>query len=66
MTLETQIAIAILNKVSKIDTDKRIIVLPTPQTSGTDYQNETYARIKAREIIDKNKISVITREITNY
>ena len=38
----------------------------TPQTSGTDYQNETYARIKAREIIDKNKISVITREITNY
>ena len=52
MTLETEIVIAILNKETKY----KGIQLPTPQTSGTGYQQETYARLKAREIIENNKL----------
>ena len=59
MTLETEIAIAILNNRKYMDTnrsDLMLIELPTPQRSGTNYQQETYARLKAREIIEKYNI----------
>ena len=75
MTLETEIAIAILNReqlyfVRGRDVTRRTndvgdiiynvpegIPLPTPQRSGTSYQQETYARLKAREIINKYKLN---------
>lgn len=61
MTLETEITIAILNNkkywATWIDLYNNVkIELPTPQRSGTNYQQETYARIKAREIIENNKL----------
>lgn len=51
MTRETKIAIAIMNNKKEYEGIK----LPTPQTAGTDYQRETYARIKAREVIEQLK-----------
>ena len=71
MTLETGIAIAILNEETfwYVNTEfasanrtspksnKVGIPLPTPQRSGTEYQKETYARMKAREIIEKHNLN---------
>ena len=59
MTLETEIAIAIMNNRGDYMDYKtgKIYALPTPQTCGTNYQQETYARIKAREIIEKHNLN---------
>ena len=60
MTLETGIAIAILNEENYwyVHKDNKIgIPLPAPQRSGTEYQKETYARMKAREIIEKHNLN---------
>ena len=48
---ENAIMIAILNGNDTIKIGGRTINLPTPQTSGTIRQQETYARLKAKEII---------------
>ena len=64
MTLETEIAIAILNKQPYwFLNNMQGIPLPTPQTAGTSYQQETYARIKAREIIENNNLSCYYSEL---
>ena len=56
MTKETLVAIAILNNKGSVTVDgKTIYELPTPQKSGTLRQQETYARLKAREILETIK-----------
>ena len=56
MTKETLVAIAILNNKGSVTIDgKTIYELPTPQKSGTLRQQETYARLKAREILETIK-----------
>lgn len=33
-----------------------VFMLPSPQTSGTETQKQTYARLKAKELIDNTKL----------
>tara|TARA_R100000231_G_scaffold55603_3_gene46386 strand:+ start:223 stop:390 length:168 start_codon:yes stop_codon:yes gene_type:complete len=49
---ENAIMIAILNGNDTIKIDDTIINLPTPQKSGTIRQQETYARLKAKELLN--------------
>ena len=49
---ENQIMLAILNGKKYIDIDGTEFNLPERQRSGTGYQQETYARLKARELIN--------------
>ena len=49
---ENEIMIAILNSKKLFIIDNKIINLPTPQTSGTIRQQETYARLKAKELLN--------------
>ena len=49
---ENAIMIAILNGNDFIEIDNKIIYLPKPQKSGTIRQQETYARLKAKEVLN--------------
>ena len=49
---ENYVMLAILNGKKYIDIDGTEFNLPEPQRSGTGYQQETYARLKARELIN--------------
>ena len=56
MTKETLVAIAILNNTGSVTIDgKTIYELPTQQKRGTLRQQETYARLKAKEILETIK-----------
>ena len=49
-----QVKQAILNQQPTITIIGKIVSLPLPQRSGTMYQQETYAYIKAQEILENN------------
>ena len=54
MQFATNISKAILNGTEKIlQPDGRILMIPAGQKSGTDFQKQTYADVKAIEIIEK-------------
>ena len=54
MKFATNISKAILNGTEKIlQPDGKILMIPEGQKSGTDFQKQTYADIKAIEIIEK-------------
>jgi hypothetical protein len=54
--MESKIVKAIMEGKKVINIKMRMITLPKPQTSGTDWQKEVYARMEARKIMIKEKL----------